>query len=125
MNTSRPGLLAIAALAGAMAWGAACLTAQAEAPTALRSEMKSALFRFMDTNGDGIITKLEYDARSNGFVKELAGRDPDLARRFLALTPDEQRARLDLRFTSLDADGDGRIDDREWISAQPAPLLPG
>jgi hypothetical protein len=100
--------------------------APADAPaTAVRSEMKSALFRMMDVDGDGIVTKAEFDARSTGLVKELAGRDADLAERFLLLAPDEQKLRFDQRFASIDANRDGRIDDREWTSAPPSPLLPG
>jgi len=130
MTIFKPGHLAGLALLG-IAWAALSTAAPADAPaidapaTAVRSEMKSALFRMMDVDSDGIVTKAEFDARSAGLVKELAGRDPDLAKRFLLLTPDEQKLRFDQRFASIDADRDGRIDDREWTSAPPSPLLPG
>ncbi len=125
MTITWAGLAARLALLGAL-WAVLPAAAPAEVPAAaVRSEQKSAMFRAMDTNGDGIITKLEYDAKSTAFVKELAGRDPDLARRFLALTPEQQQVRFDLRFAAMDANRDGRIDDREWETAQPGPLLPG
>ncbi|RJF89898.1 hypothetical protein D3874_07350 [Oleomonas cavernae] len=124
MSIIKPGHVAGLALLG-IAWAALSTAAPADAPAAVRSEMKSALFRMMDVDSDGIVTKAEFDARSTGLVKELAGRDPDLAERFLLLTPDEQKLRFDQRFASIDANRDGRIDDREWASARPSPLLPG
>lgn len=64
-----------------------------------------------DANHDGKISLQEYQAYAG---QQMASRNGRLARRFKALSPQEQQARLKQRFDAADADHNGILDRKEW-----------
>ena len=93
-----------------------------QTPTAGDREDGPGRFAGMDRNGDGVITRAEWRGNDQSFRNQdwnndgvLSGDEVNAgARRWPARTAADREARRAERFATLDANGNGRIEAREW-----------
>ncbi len=68
-------------------------------------------FDAADANHDGRVTLQEFEAYETGRL--MAANGP-LAQRFKALSPEQQSARIEQRFQTLDSGDKGYLDQADW-----------
>ncbi|MCQ9156854.1 EF-hand domain-containing protein [Acidomonas methanolica] len=102
---------ALAVLVSELAEAALSEAAQARDERTTGSERRAESFRAADTNSDGCVSQGEFEAFARAYLTRASGFR---ALMFRSLSPKEQKARLDRKFSEMDAAHNGRVTLDEW-----------
>lgn len=108
--------LTIAALAAVLALGG--LTAYAAGPDGkprpTAEQRQADYFAKADTNKDGAISPEEFKASGDVAMQHMIARMEKRLAQLKAMTPEARHAKAAARFTKMDVNKDGKLEQNEW-----------